>query len=422
MANEKEVTGAWVIHHGKKLMLDANGAAEFPAIDEAAKAASLLARLGQSDETTISKDEVKAIAIASGLNPRHELTGLLQVLQQKRLIDQSDNALSVLGVSVRSAVNHASDLFYEADPNPFELASLRLAEIASQAPVRRSDVSQLIGDEYHLAGNQVSEFLDRAEGVGFVDKEGIDGDRLLFNGNLFRRGSVVKSQMVLSSLKVEEQTAVAEVAEHLGRRGCMNLNEVESILTKTLFEKMVAAGMYDLNTVMNEEGSHVFVTAPAAFHKFVDPMVDDCFDMAKALVSALNYGMTVRSSSRGRIANLPALLGALINGREVGPTSSIGQDYRVLEIARVVQSRPDPVHAGRFYLRLLKREVGELALQVLTQGNAYSQTLTELPSAPMSGYAGPEQSRMSIRKRQTPMSKRAMQDVLEAVRGGRTLR
>ena len=37
-ASKKEMTGAWVIRHGRKLSLDANGSAEFPAIDEAAKA------------------------------------------------------------------------------------------------------------------------------------------------------------------------------------------------------------------------------------------------------------------------------------------------------------------------------------------------------------------------------------------------
>ncbi len=65
--------------------MDANGSAEFPAIDEAAKAATLLAKFGQSSQVIIPINEVKAIAtaIASGLNPRHELTGLLQVLEKK---------------------------------------------------------------------------------------------------------------------------------------------------------------------------------------------------------------------------------------------------------------------------------------------------------------------------------------------------
>ncbi len=103
-ASVKEITGAWVIHHGRKLVLDANGPAEFSAIDEAAKAATLLTKLGQSNQTNIPKTEVRAIAAASGLNPRHELTGLLQVLEKKRLIDQSDDEVSVLGVTTRGAL------------------------------------------------------------------------------------------------------------------------------------------------------------------------------------------------------------------------------------------------------------------------------------------------------------------------------
>ena len=84
-----------MIHHGRKLVLDANGPAEFPAIDEAAKAATLLAKLGQSNQVSIGKAEVRAIAIASGLNPRYELESLLQVLERKRLIEQSKDQVEV---------------------------------------------------------------------------------------------------------------------------------------------------------------------------------------------------------------------------------------------------------------------------------------------------------------------------------------
>jgi len=119
---------------------------------------------------------------------------------------------------------------------------------------------------------------------------------------------------------------------------------------------------------------------------------------------------------------LPALLGKLINGGAIGPATAIGQDYRVLEVNRVVKLRPDTTYPNRYYMRLLKREVGQLALHVLTQGNAYAQSLTDLPSAPMSGYVGPEESRTSVRKKQSTMSRRTTRDVLEAVRGGRVFR
>jgi len=421
-ASDKEVTGAWVIHHGRKLVLDANGSAEFPAIDEAAKAATLLTKLGQTSQAVIPAAEVRAIAVASGLNPRYELSSLLQILEGKRLIQQSSNEVSVLGVTTRGSLIHAADMYEEAEPNKFEKASVALAEIASSAPVRRSEVSEKIGDEHRLASAEVNDFLNRAEEIGFVDKEGEGADRLLFNGNLFRRDNVAKSRKVLDSLTESERRLVTQIGEELAKYGCLSDRRVETVLSGPLFEKLVAAGVYDLNQVTNEQGSHVYVTSPSAFHKFVDPMIDDCFDMAKSLVAALSYGMKERLSGHGRIDILPKLLGNLIDGKEVGSATAIGQDYRVLEVNRVVKLRPDSRYSNRYYMKLLKKEVGQLALQVLTQGNASAQTLTDFPSAPMAGYIGPEDSRTSVRKRQSKPSKRTTLDVLEAVRGGRTFR
>lgn len=418
-ANNKEITGAWIIHHGRKLVLDANGPAEFPALDEAAKAATLLSKLGQTNQANIAKIEVKAIAVATGLNPRYELDSLLKVLERKRLVEVSTDEVSVLGVTNRASLSHAADMFGEADPNSYEMASISLAELASTAPVRRADIFEKIGDEHKLTNEQVSDFLDRAEEIGFVDKEGEGKDRLLFNGNLFRRDSVAKSEKVLSSLNGLEQKLVLEVAGRLEKGGCITAHSVESILSKELFEKLNAAGVYDLNEVMNEQGNHIYVTSPSAFHKFVDPMVDDTFDMAKSLVAALSHGVNARPSSQGRIDLLPRLLGSLIAGYEVGPATAIGQDYRVLEVNRVVKLRQDARHPDRFHMKLLKKEIGQLALHVLTQGSASTQALTEIPSAPMSGYIGPEESRTSVRKRQSRASKKTTRDVLEAVRGGR---
>ena len=63
--------------------------------------------------------------------------------------------------------------------------------------------------------------------------------------------------------------------------------------------------------------------------------------------------------------------------------------------------------------------MGELALHVLTRGETCVDSSAVLQGAPMKAYIGPEESRMSIRKKQSPMSKRRTQDILEAVRGGK---
>lgn len=421
MQIDKETTGAWIIHHGRKLALDANGSAEFPAIDEAAKAATLLAKLAESSQATLNKSEVRGIAASSGINPRFELNGLLDVLAQKRLIDESGDQISILGLTSRATLSKATEIYNDANPSVYENASISLAEITSESPIRKIEIAEKIGDQHKLSTIQVNEFLNRAEEIGFVDREGESKDSLLFNGNLFRKESVFKTERVLASLNTMEQQLFQEINQELSKSGCLDFVHVEKKLSKSLFEKLIAAGVYDLNQVNNESGSHVYVTSPSAFHKFVDPMVDDCFDMAKSLVAALTYGMKSRSANQGRITALPALLNRLIAGDEIGPATAIGQDYRVLEFNRVVRLRQHPTLSNRFFMRLVKKDVGQLALQVLSQGNSFSQGLIDLPGAPMAAYFGPEHNRTTYRKRQSVMSRNMTHDILDAVRGGRVL-
>lgn len=411
----KENTGAWIVHHGRKLSAHTRGSAEYPAIDLAAQAATLLVRLGETNEVTLTQKEVRAVALAAGLNPNYELPGLLQTLEDKRLIDQAGTEVALLGITTRGALGHATDIFEDADPTSVERASIDLAEAVSETPKRRSDVADMIGDVHKISTKNMGDFLNSAESIGFVDAEDLGGDRVLFNGNLFRRDNIAKASRVLASLDQAEQQKMREANDKLAQNGCASYGEIEQILTKPLFEKLRAAGLYDINVVGNESGEHAYVTAPSAFHKFVNPLVDDCFDLAKSLVAALAYGMTERSPWHGRITFLGRLLQKLIDGREVGPATAIGKDYRVLEMDRVVA---DKEHPGRFYMRLLKREVGELALQVLTIGDAAPQTLSSLPAAPMTTYTGPEEARVQTRKKQDTPSKTQTRDILEALRGG----
>src|ERR1700722_1121276 len=212
---EKENIGAWIVHHGRKIALDSNGAGDFPVIDEAAKAATLLAKLGESDEVVLSLDAVRAVASTSGINPRHELNGLLEVLKAKRLIDRSSDSINVLGVTTRAALSHAADLFNDADPSKQERAAIDLGDSVSAEPLHQRIVVEQIGDQFSLSGPEVKDFLTRAEQIGFVDAEGDGDDRLFFNGNLFRREFVGKTAKVLQSLNSAEEAKFKEVRELL---------------------------------------------------------------------------------------------------------------------------------------------------------------------------------------------------------------
>jgi len=189
-----------------------------------------------------------------------------------------------------------------------------LAELTSAAPADQKTVREFISDEFKLPSQRTADLLERSETIGFVDSEGKDTDKLYFNGNLFRRENIAKAKKVLDSLSTTDATKVSELDQTLDTKGCVAIAEAEQILGDGLFSKLKSAGMYDLSHVTNPNGEFGFVTKPSAFHKFNDPLVDDAFDLAKALVSALSYGMTQSVPGRGRIMALGALLRKLITG------------------------------------------------------------------------------------------------------------
>jgi hypothetical protein len=416
---EKQTTGAWVVHHGRKVAADMRGAAEFSAIDLAAKSAGLLARLGESDQTTLTSEQVTAAARVGYLNPKTELAACLEHLQKRKLIDcSSTGAVSVLGVTGSSALMHAADLFEDNEPHATERAAITLAELSSLAPVTAAGAIEFLGDTHKLTKADATDFVRQASQIGFVDAEGEGADRLLFNGNLFRRDNASKAKKVIDSLSSSEQAKIVEFDAKVKANGAVTAANATKVLGEILFAKVRAAALYDMNVVSNEAGDHVFITSPGSFHKFSNPLTEDAFDNAKALVAALTYGMTHSPSARGQIWGIDLLLRKLIRGGTVGPATAIGNDYRALELERVVQIEPS---GYGFKMRLLKREVGIIALEVLKGRNAAASALETLPSAGMRSYIAPEAARVRLRKEQSATSRAQTRSLLSAVRGGGAL-
>lgn len=411
---DKETQGAWIIHHGQKVRGDANGGAEFSTLDTAAKAGTLFSQLARGSQTTINRTTVHAYAMASGLNPRIELDPLLGLLQEQKLIETSPTEIAVLGATSRGALQAAANIFADLGPTSEEVASLAMAEMTPDSPRPVKEITQFVGDTFKIATEPSKDLVKRAELIGFVDAEGDGADKLLFNGNLFRIAGPAKVTKVLSTLSPDEQTKLSAFNEKLLRLGCITLASAARELGETLISKVRAIGLLDVSLVVNESGPTGFVTKPDAFHKFVNPLVDDAFDLAKALVSALSYGIQQSSRARGQIWGIDLLLRKLINGGTVGPAPAIERDYKYLEQRGVVDVF---AQGASFSMRLLKPDIGQIALQVLTRGAATSaQVLETLPSSPMGGFRGPELTRSRFRKTERGKLKKTDQDVLHVLR------
>ncbi|MDR2271295.1 MAG: hypothetical protein LBF27_10355 [Sphingobacterium sp.] len=416
---EKKTKGAWLIHHTNKLQSVTNQVG-FEKTFLAGKAGILLSAISANEELTIDNGRLEVLAQAANINTTFELPTLVTLLERQGLIDVSKGGIAVLGVTTSSTLQHASDIFDNSKPKPNELAVLSLAERASIAPILMKEVSEELADTYELNKEELKQIFYDSQSIGFVDSEKItETDTLLFNGNLFRRDTTAKVKKVLDTLKPYEQEKLNELTEMLKRRACLLVEEVEKMLGKSLFEKVTAIGLFDISVVSNSRENVGFLTLPSAFSKYSDSMVDDAFDLAKAFLSSITYGMTKSSHIRGQISFVELLLKTLVRGEWVGPVQAIAEDYKILEFKGVVKVQHGTKN-GRSgpMLKLLKKEVGELALQAIMQGDVSEHSLTALPTATVTKFEGPELNREKIRRKQTTVSPKTTNDMLSILRTG----
>lgn len=393
---DSRLEGAWIISHANKLsQVDGH---DFDDIDMAGKAGKLLSGLVASDEeSTLNKEKVVVIAKVAGLS-KGELPTILNLLKDEQLIDVSKKGEVVaLGITTSSVLDHTSNVFNELEPSSLQKATITLAEGVSAEPLSEKKLKELIADTHKLSASETADLFQQAEEIGLVDAETVDDEKLFFNGNLFKSDTLKKARKVLDTLNSAERTALQNIDDEIAKTGVITYEKAEKIAGKVFLEKMHSIGLFEFNRVSNDSDTKLFITKPESFSKFGNPFVEDALDLAKALVSSLSYGMIYSRSTRGRIDGVHWILNALLEGRSVGPATAIGQDYRYLETKRVVEIIPD----GRlFRMRLLKKEIGELALQVMKRGDASDSVLLS-NSSNVSIYDGPEKTRSETRRKRT---------------------
>lgn len=420
---DSSTKGAWLIHHANKLQTVVDPSS-FDNIHTAGKAGMLLSALSTSDQLVIDNKTIKVLAKEANINSL-EQKGLLDILKRHELIDISQSGVEILGLTTASTLEHTSKIFENQAPDKTEIAAIMLSEKTSYSPYDGTEILNELSDTYELDSATKEDFQLNIESMGLIDVEQVDKQHTLyFNGNLFKREDTKKIEKVLSTLDQEEQNKLITFNSLLDEKACIPTDEAERELGKKLFAKLSSIGMFDINVVSNEQGEVGFLTKPSSFSKYSTSTVDDAFDLAKAFVSSLTYGMTKSGSSRGQIQMIERLLKALIRGEEVGPVDAIGKDYKILELKHVVEIKRGQkrnyngnLRSG-WMMKLLKRDVGELALQAIVQGDISEQSLDSLPGATINKYSGPESNRTSIRKTFNERSPKATNDMIMSLRTG----
>lgn len=416
MNMDKTTKGAWIVHHTAKLQQVVN-IGPYEGIATAGKAGRLLSSMAATQQAKLSRTQVDSFARVHGIAARTEVPTLLHYLDTLKLVQVSGDFVEVLGLTQSAVLSHTADLFDSLNPASEESAVISLAEDVSNQPSDKTSTLERLADTFKLNAGRITDLAAQAESIGFVDHEHVDSSTTLyFNGNIFRRERAAQANAILRAVNAVEAAQITELSNLLAQRGCIDVLQATTLVPEALFWRLVSIGMFDLNEVANTGERVQFVTRPAAFGKYGNPFSDDALDLAKAFVTCLTYGMKRSAPSRGQIQRLDLLMRNLIAGDWVGPATAIGEDYKLLELRGVIQTRPQ---GYGYSMKLLKKDIGEIALAVLTQGDASHDTAATLPGASVSSYSAPEQNRTVIRKKETPGGRRATAELLLAIRTGR---
>jgi hypothetical protein len=367
---------------------------------------------------TISKNTVAQACQLTGIDrPTRELG--LNILKQAGRIDVATNgSVIVLGATSTAVLEVTADIFSDAEPTKDEEAVLELSEKVAERPLGRGEATEFIGDLYKIAVPEASSLIDLCKSTAIIDEES-DRDRtILFNSNTFRDGQYArKTLLVLEALTQQQRALLTEVQEKLRRNGALYDADVRRILGAELYKRLISVGFFDRMEVSNSTEAVGYIASPNDFQKYGRPFEDDPIDDAKALLASLTYGQTRSTYTRGSITMPDALLRALIAGREIGKygVRATGEDYRELEARQVVKVTPRGYE--RYTMKLLKKDVGELA-HTIVRGGAAAQEAILLDGSAATSFKGPHVARKEVREKNNVGDKRFVTEALNRLRSG----
>jgi len=422
---DNKTKGAWLLAQSKSLDgFTGAGAARLENISYSGKVGRLYNLLRrQSDEAgsfLVSQETVDTACLLNGIDKSARRDGLKVLEGTGRIELVSDGSIAVLGATTQAVLEATVEVFEVQQPTKDEQAIIDLSELVSAKPMKRGDAEEFISDTYKLSKGDTTSLVNLSKMTALIDEEGPRDNSILFNSHTFRDGKYAeKAYRVMEQLRPDEGSRLTEVQEILSLRGAMYEAEVVRVLGPELYKRLVSVGLFDRMEVSNSTESVGYITSPNDFQKYGRPFEEDPIDDAKALVASLTYGQTRSNAIRGQITMPEALLSALVRGEELaaraGGVRAIGEDYRELEARQVVETierRP-----GRFTMKLLKKDVGELALTIV-RGGAAAQEAVLMDGSPARAFKGPHESRTEVRVRNELADKVFIHNTLDRMRSG----
>lgn len=422
--------GTWVVNSNKHLMQIKSNTPElsyFEATEQSGKAGTLLGRLIADNDEIISFNKAKVFARQSGITAAETKVYLDFLKSEEKIdynVDSSNNIkeIEIYCFSTVDALQTVATMYEKFEPSEFEKASLLGLQTTYELPRYQDEMASIltrngIGENAALTTIQLQQVL------GLVKSSGDPHEKILYNEYAFS-GDPSKVAKALKSLDSNEKDMVNEVQSLVMESPGFFAESLPQHISPHIVNLMEGVGLLDGITVQSSFGAGVYYTTPQLKGQGVGTfaMAEDVFHKAKILLSCLRFGQTKSVYGRGRISThdkMVNIINKLVRGEWVGKCTAIGQDYQLLEMDGVIQTRQ--AGGGQFYMKLRQTEVGKMVQQLLS----YKKLLPEneineedfLKTQP-TGYIIPESRRKMIEASDTAPVADARARLLNSLRTG----
>lgn len=404
---DKLTQGTWIVNTVKHLTEIKQNTSElsyFEATEQAGKAGTFLSKLVAKNQEVIDIKKAKVFARESSISPA-ELNVYLGYLKSQEKVDFNVDKLGnpreieIYCFSNREALETVSSIYEDLESSEEEQANLIGLNETFNLPCYPEELVESLtinGVKESIA----NEIITIQENFGLV-KSSIDGkQKVLFNEYSFN-GDPQKVVKALSGLEDNEKQLVLEVIDLVSSSQGFLSENIPHHIPKNTLHMMEGVGLLDGVDVQSNFGNAVFYTTPHIKGKGVGTFLlsDDVFHQAKILLSCLRFGQTKSTYGRGKISSgdkMMNIINKLLRGEWVGPATAIGEDYHILEIAGVIQTRVGASYGYEMQLRQL--EVGELAKQMLIYNSIVAEdfNIAELLKYQPTGFTAPESRKNMI--------------------------
>lgn len=356
--------------------------------------------------TGLSPEMAHEFATLAGIGSHRLQHEVLPTLKRADLVDfswGSDGRLASIeeyvGLSGR-VIDQALRVLNEYHPTQLEQAVLHSTEIASWAPLTRSQHADQItrrGYDDEVAGAALA--LTLASGINCRMSSPALGEDVVYNPNVWGGGTqAVDIAGFLRSLPSGERDSLLGMCELASAKPGLALASYGAF-SSSILKSARKVGLLQAVTVKSSAAGatpQTYVFSPLQESQDDLLLTTEALHQRKLFVAHILYGHEKAATNMGRIQSPIVLVNALVNRGSVGPATAISTDYHLLEAQGIVSVRPGP--GGRAYLDAVKTEIvqGGLAWLQASQGSESGAGGSLEPLRPPSNWRIPEADRAGI--------------------------